>query len=100
MNPFKKTLIVLGCIGALEFASGNMLAQDFAATGPQSPVAAARHARPENTMAMLREQLDIRDNAKWTVVSEKIRAVLDAREKLALEFGGRPPRLPGVPLRL
>ena len=87
---YKTTLVILACAGGFVFGDLNLMAQDSAGPGAPPPRRVAeRGLRPESTMAALREQLAIKDDAQWAQVSEKIRAVLKAREALMVEFGGR-----------
>lgn len=96
MNKFKKALIVLGCAGVFALSHLSLMAEDYVGhNAPPPPPGSDRRDKPETTMQMLREQLVIRDNARWTAVSGKIRSVLDARQALASEFGARARRVSG-----
>jgi hypothetical protein len=96
MNLFRKTLILLGCAAALGCGNMIVMAQDEAGPGGGGPpMGPRRNFDPQAMMDRLRERLDVRDDAKWAVISEKIVSVLDARRAAVGRFGGGPRRGPG-----
>jgi hypothetical protein len=85
MKNWNKALVLAGCLASLTLVSGKALAQgrNF---DPQ--------AMMERRLEMLREQMDVKDDAEWTAISAKITAVMEAQRDLMGNqmrgmFGGR-----------
>jgi hypothetical protein len=88
MKTLKLTVLAAICAGACVSNANPLMAQDIVFR--DAPPPPGMHGRMASTMDELRFELEIRDSAHWVEVSGKIQGVLNARQALAVDFGGRP----------
>ncbi len=80
----------LGAVAWLLVSTGNVQAQDPPARGNFDP-----QQMRQRMMERLRGQFEVKDDAEWKAIAERIDKVMEARRNAGGPMGMRPPGFPG-----
>ncbi|MDB6111166.1 MAG: hypothetical protein JWR69_2916 [Pedosphaera sp.] len=79
MKKLKKILVVAGCAAALSLSVGNLAAQN----GRPDPA-----QMKQRIVDGWRDQLDVKDDGEWKLISDAIGKVIDTRMEIGFGGGG------------
>jgi hypothetical protein len=81
MKKLKQILVAAGCVAALSLSTGNLAAQNGR---PNFDPAQMK----QRALDSWRDQLDVKDDAEWKLISEAIGKVIDTRMEIGFGGGG------------